>query len=77
MLFSSVNGYRIKVIELSRYGRLLRRITFLLCNRENMFWSCDLGSRVHDTWPYMTWKTFFPNASVWMTQSMVRAGYEG
>jgi len=25
----------------------------------------------------MTWKTLFSDTSVWMTQSMVRAGYEG
>jgi len=25
----------------------------------------------------MTWKTLFPDTSVWMTQGMVRAGYEG
>jgi len=51
MLFSSVNGYRINVIALSSYGRLAGLITFLLCNYENMFWSCDLTrSGFHDAW---------------------------
>jgi len=35
MLFSSANGYRIIIIELSRYDCLLRPFTFLLCNDEN------------------------------------------
>jgi hypothetical protein len=79
MLCSSVNGYCITVIELSLYGRLIRPITFLLWNHENMSWSCDVRrSQVKGTWSYMAWKTFFffSDTSVWMTKSMGRVVYE-
>jgi len=77
MLFPCVNGYRIILIELSHYGLLLRKITFLLWIRENMSLSCDLkGARVQHTWADMTWKPLFPDTSAWMTKGMIRAGYE-
>jgi len=34
--FSSVNFYRIALIELPSYGLLLRQITFMLWNHKNM-----------------------------------------
>jgi len=77
MLFSYFNGYRVILIELSRYGLSLRQITFLLRIRDHIYLSGVLrGARVQDTWADMTWKTLFPDTSVWMNQSMVRAGYE-
>jgi len=77
MLFSCVNSYRIILIELLRYGLLLRKITFLLWIRENISLSCDMRrARVQRTWADMTWKPLFPDTSVWMTKSMIRDGYE-
>jgi len=50
MLFSYFNGYRVILIELSRYGLSLRQITFLLRIRDHIYLSGDLrGARVQDT----------------------------
>ena len=77
MLFSSVNVYRIIVIELSRYGHLVRPITFLLCNHENVSWSCELGVSSPRYLNLYDMENLFPDPRVWMTQSTVRAGYDG